>query len=78
MKGKINTIGVAALFLVGLSACDGNAKFAKLSDYELAEAHGKCLDKKPTAPGAKIICENYTKECERRKKDLGTFVCRTH
>ena len=78
MKRKIQTIGVAALFLLILSACDGNDKFAKLSDYELAEEHGNCLDRKPTAPGAKIICENYAKECERRKKDLGTFVCRTH
>lgn len=82
MKGKTSKSGLLLasllVLLPALQGCDGNEKFAKLSDYELAEEHGKCLDKKPTAPGAKIICDNYAKECDRRKKALGTFVCRTH
>lgn len=78
MKKIINFLAGSVLLVLVLSSCDGNSKFAKLSDYELAEQHGRCLDKKPTAPGAKIICENYTKECNRRKKELGSYVCRTY
>lgn len=60
-----------------LSACDNDSKIRTMDDYDLAQRYGHCLDKKPTAPGKAQACENLRKECERRKQELGSFVCRS-
>jgi len=57
------------------SGCDQRSPLAHLSDYELSEKHDRCLEKRPTAPGAHIACENYKKECEKRRNELGSYVC---
>ncbi len=59
-----------------LFACDGNSAVRQLSDYELAQRQAECIDRKPTAPGRAQACENVQRECERRKKDLGLYICR--
>ena len=68
------------LFLVALCAAlfaCGDSKIRSMDDYELSERYGKCLDNKPSAPGSATACENLRKECERRRRELGFFVCRT-
>lgn len=67
---------LVALFLCA-SACDSNSKLTTMDDYDLAQRYGQCLDKKPTAPGRILACENLRKECERRRSELGSFVCRS-
>jgi hypothetical protein len=72
--------GVVSLSLVMallLAACDGRgSKIRQLSDHDLAERYGYCLDRKPTAPGKAQACENLRRECERRKEEIGSYICR--
>jgi hypothetical protein len=68
---------VMGVMVLVLTACDGrSAKIRQLNDNELAERYGFCLDREPTAPGKAQACENLRRECERRKEDLGSYVCR--
>ena len=66
-------LSVAAL----LSACDGGSKMQQIPDFELSEKYAYCLDKKPTSPGKATACENLRRECEKRREQLGSYVCRT-
>ena len=49
-----------------------------MSDNELAAKYADCLDNAPTAPGKATACENMRRECERRREELGSFMCRTY
>ena len=60
-----------------LSGCDGGSKLKQMSDFDLSEKYAYCLDKKPTSPGKATACENLRRECELRREQLGSFVCRT-
>ena len=64
------------IFVFFISACEQESKLAQKPDYVLAERHAYCLDRKPTAPGHATACENVRIECERRKKELGSYICR--
>lgn len=61
-----------------LTACGSDSKLTRLSDFDLAERHAYCLDNKPSAPGKAQACTNIERECESRKVDLGTYICRHH
>ena len=63
--------------LLMLVACEGDTRLKSLRDFELAERYATCLDRAPTAPGQMQACENIRRECERRREELGTYVCRT-
>lgn len=65
-----------ASFFLFLTACGQDSKLAQKPDFELAERHAYCLDRKPTAPGHATACENVRIECERRKEELGSYICR--
>lgn len=69
---------ILVVLSVGLVACGNDSSIRQLTDYELAERYGHCLDRKPTAPGKAQACENMRRECERRREELGSFICRTH
>ncbi len=76
----LNGASVRTLFflatLVLLSACDQQSTLKSLPDFSLAERYGYCLDRQPTAPGKAQACENLRRECERRKRELGSYICR--
>jgi len=61
-----------------LGACDNSSKLQQIPDFELSEKYAVCLDRKPTSPGKATACENLRRECEIRREQLGSFVCRTH
>lgn len=65
------------IFLTLLMMGCSDSKIQSMEDYDLAKGYGECLDRKPTAPGKVQACENLRKECERRKKELGSYVCRS-
>jgi len=73
MRLIVSVVALAAL----LSGC-GGSKLEGLPDEELAEKYGQCLDKQPTAPGRVQACENMRRECERRRTELGKYVCRSY
>ena len=66
----------AAMLLVaiplGLAGCEG--KLASLSDTELQDRMYECETTVDQSPGMAISCDNYRRECERRREE-GRFVC---
>lgn len=60
------------LGLLGLAACEG--KLAGLSDTELQDRMYDCNNTADQAPGFAIRCDNYRRECERRREE-GRYVC---
>ncbi len=69
---------ILTVLSVGLVACGSDSAIKGLEDFELAERYGQCLDRKPTAPGKAQACENLRRECERRKEELGSYICRKY
>lgn len=67
---------VFLMLLVALVGCERKTGIRAIPDFELAERYGFCLDREPTAPGKAQACENLRRECERRKEELGSYVCR--
>lgn len=63
--------------IVALGGCSGSS-LENLSDNALAEQYGECLDKKPTSPGRVQACENMRRECDRRRTELGKYICRSY
>ncbi len=65
----------SALLLVGAAALSGcESKLAGLSDNELQDRMYECTTTVDQAPGMAISCDNYRRECQRRREE-GRFVC---
>ncbi len=45
-----------------------------LSDEDLADKMYECNQATTSSPGFSIRCDNYRRECKKRRKD-GRFVC---
>ncbi|MEJ2419976.1 MAG: hypothetical protein P8Y45_24285 [Exilibacterium sp.] len=67
-------ICAAAMF----AGCGKSSKIRSMPDAELAQKYAQCLDNAPTAPGKATACENLRKECERRREEQTSFVCRSY
>lgn len=77
-SAKVIKFLACALLLCGLTvACGKESELRSMHDLELAERHAGCLDREPTAPGRVQACKNIKRECDRRKEDLGLYVCRS-
>jgi hypothetical protein len=63
-------LGLVSLFF--LSACE--SKLASLTDAELQDRIYQCQTTTEQSPGFAISCDNYRRECERRREQ-GRFVC---
>lgn len=63
---------VLAALLLGLTACE--SKLAQMSDAELQDHIYECSTNFDQSPGFAISCDNYRRECQRRR-DQGNFVC---
>jgi len=58
-----------SLFLAG---CE--SELAGISDVELQDRIYQCNTTVDQSPGFAISCDNYRRECERRREN-GRFVC---
>ncbi len=77
-SAKAKKLVACTLFLCGVTvACGKESELRSMRDFELAERHAGCLDREPTAPGRVQACKNIKRECDRRKEDLGLYVCRS-
>ncbi len=76
VSGRMRKITAIGMLMV-LVNCGGDSGLRELRDFELAERQAQCLDRQPTAPGGVQACKNIARECERRKEDLGLYVCRS-
>lgn len=55
-------------------ACEGRSRLQSMDNFELMSKRDECLNKRPTAPGNVMACENIRKECERRRQS-GNYTC---
>lgn len=64
------------LFLVFITslllAC---SKGLDISDGELVKRVSECLSEDNKTPGMAVSCGNYQKECTRRGKKTGNYIC---
>lgn len=77
MVPGFKTLFLALIAIPLLTACGGDSGLRSIADFELAERQANCIDRAPTAPGAVQACKNIARECQRRKEDLGLYVCRS-
>ena len=55
--------------------CTGcSSKFETMSDQTLADGMHECRATSDQSPGFAIRCDNFERECNRRRED-GHFVC---
>jgi len=59
-----------------LSACDSGGKYAAFDDNKIRTEHLNCLklENNKMSPARGVACNNYNKECLRRKKN-GNNIC---
>ena len=55
-----------------LSACE---KSLSISDEELVKKIAECQSGKELTPGMAVACGNFQKECQRRGKKTGNYIC---
>ncbi|NNC54423.1 MAG: hypothetical protein HKO07_01735 [Pseudomonadales bacterium] len=46
-----------------------------ISDEELVARVSECLSEGNKTPGMAVSCGNYQKECKRRGKATGNYIC---
>jgi len=68
MRALLTLLPVVAL----LTGCE--SKLASLSDTELQDRMFECRSTTEQSPGMAISCDNYRRECARRR-EAGNFVC---
>ena len=68
-------ISCTGLFLL-LNACDSGGKYAAFDDKKILEEYRHCLtlDNSKMSPARGVACNNYNKECLRRKNN-GKNIC---
>lgn len=72
---RVNQTALSALcvaLLPLLAGCEG--KLAALSDHDLQDRIHECSNQQSQSPGFAISCDNYRRECARRRDD-GRYVC---
>lgn len=63
-------LGTVLLFTQG---CE--RPIEQISDDELQRKFEECSNMNDPAPAMIFACENYQRECERRNKEKGRFIC---
>jgi len=56
------------------TACDDGGKFGKYENKKILSEHQRCLADPHPSRNRAIICDNYERECLRRKKN-GNNIC---
>ncbi len=76
MMNRCRTCLVVPLLLAGLIVLGGCSKnkLEELSDNELQDRMYECNTTVDQSPGMAISCDNYRRECQRRREE-GRFVC---
>lgn len=70
---RLTRIVLTTAMALLIMAC-GDSKMAKLSDTELNEKIERCRANTSPSPGFAVACDNYQRECDRRRKE-GKMVC---
>ena len=67
----LGKIVLAGMLIAPLASCEQSMN---ISDEELIERISECLGDNLT-PGMAVACGNYQKECQRRGKKTGNYIC---
>ena len=70
-------VAVSGLILLGVflqTGCDDGGKFGKYENKKILSEHQRCLSDPNPSRNRAIICDNYKRECLRRKKN-GNNIC---
>ncbi|MEZ5561157.1 MAG: hypothetical protein R3E86_21765 [Pseudomonadales bacterium] len=70
-RNSAGAVALASVMLL-LGACE--SKLASLTDAELQDRIYQCSINQDQSPGFAISCDNYRRECQRRR-DSGRYVC---
>ncbi len=60
------------VLMFGLSGCEQSMN---ISDKALIGHIEECLSNDNLTPGMAVACGNYQKECQRRGKKTGNYIC---
>ena len=63
-----------SLLIVAVLLGGCSNELSKLSDNALQDRMNECAGASSLSPGKAISCENYERECKRRREE-GRFVC---
>lgn len=63
---------VTSIFVLMLTACE--SRLAGMSDADLQDRVYECNYAQSQSPGFAISCDNYRRECKRRREE-GRYVC---
>lgn len=73
-KSKLWWVSGLLLLTVALGGCRENGA-TKLSDAELIAEREDCLRTQNPGPAMIMACDNYARECKRRGKKTGNYIC---
>lgn len=73
MLDRRHTVGLSAFLCLFLIAGCGS-ELERLTDEELQDRVYECKRETSMSPGKAITCDNYDRECQRRRKK-GRYVC---
>lgn len=63
------------LFFLVSTALTGCEKGLDISNAELVKKSSECMTDETKTPGMAVVCGNYQKECARRGKATGNYIC---
>ncbi len=63
------------LLLLVSTALIGCEKGLDISNAELVKKSADCMADENKTPGMAVVCGNYQKECARRGKATGNYIC---
>lgn len=66
-------LSILSLFISVTTGCD--RAIEKVSDQELMGKYSECQNAENPSAAMGFACENYKKECERRRKETGRYIC---
>lgn len=69
---RMRLLLVTCITFVALSGCSN--KLAGMADHELQDKSYACRQATAQSPGFAISCDNYKRECERRR-EAGRYLC---
>ena len=74
MQKLQSTIVFLAIVACGMSL-QSCSEGIDISDQELVKRMSECLSEDNKTPGMAVSCGNYQKECQRRGKASGNYIC---
>jgi len=73
--GAVCSLRISCALGIAVILCSGcSNKLAGMDDNELQDKSYACRQATQQSPGFAISCDNYKRECERRR-EAGRFLC---